>query len=96
MLVLCSVVHQPHSVSVCLFLVRGGRCRSRTAESDSAHAVPKGRLLSVFSRDSVCNLKSVWECRQLVHDRDSLLPVCPQHRTGTHTLSPDVHNRQSK
>ena len=56
MLVLCFVVHQPHSVSVCLFLVRGGRCMSRTAESDSAHAVPKGRLPNVFSRTKTARL----------------------------------------
>ena len=58
MLVLCFVVHQPHSVSVCLFLVRGGRCRSRTAESDSAHRRPQGatpqRLLTHQDCPPVC------------------------------------------
>ena len=49
-----------------------------------------------FEKELVRNLKSVWECRQLVHERDSLLAVCPQHCTVTHTLSPDFHNRQSK
>ena len=38
----------------------------------------------------MCNLKSVWECVLLVHERDSPLAVCPQHCTVAHTLSPDV------
>ena len=52
MLVLCFVVHQPHSVSECLFFCAPGAA----AESDSAHAVPKGRLLSVFSRTKTARL----------------------------------------
>ena len=39
----------------------------------------------------MCNLKNVWECMLLVHERDSPLAVCPQHCTVAHTLSPDVH-----
>ena len=43
------------------------------------------------TREFVCNLKNVWECMLLVHERDSPLAVCPQRCTVAHTLSPDVH-----
>ena len=45
----------------------------------------------LFEKEFVCNLKNVWECMLLVHERDSPLAVSPQHCTVAHTLSPDVH-----
>ena len=33
----------------------------------------------LLEKERVCNLKSIWECRQPVHQRNSLLAVCPQH-----------------
>ena len=44
-----------------------------------------------FEKEFVCNLKSVWECRLLVHERNSQLAVCSQHCAAAHTLLPDVH-----
>ena len=59
------------SPCVC-FWCAGGRCGSRTAESDSAHAVPKGRLPSALSRTKTPRLCVATQSRS-VKKR-----LCPQ------------------
>ena len=57
MLVLCFMVHQPHSVSVCLFLVRGplqeSHCRVGFGARRPQGATPQ-RLLTHHDNPSHC------------------------------------------